>query len=295
MKKEHLFILLLVLYTTSYAQNNPNPLIGHYYLCSEEGYSEFYFTDSLMRYLPPSLSYGMTYVYKVISDNEILNTEVKDTTEFEILSNNKIILKSKENTEFYYCDTLTRFQNKILNYQDYDCSMKISDYKFSQILWHEFEGRRLKYGQSCLPTFLSNFQEDTLESYDLGELITPEKKSNDNINISSKYFKVLNFETQFIGTLSNSSNERILNKITYNNNETEALIEIDEFYYCYEEYSFHAIKLQDKKLYLRGHFPTGKMAKCFNKCQMKHYILLEVDGKIKFDEVFMNRKPVDIN
>jgi len=37
-----------------------------------------------------------------------------------------------------------------------------------------------------------------------------------------------------------------------------------------------------------------KMAKCFEKCHLRHYILLEIDGKMDFNEIFMNRRPVKI-
>ncbi len=300
MKNFFLILFVLCIFLNSYSQINTNPLIGHYYYCTDEGYQEIFFADSVFRYLNPGMS--NSFAYKILSDYEFVNLGIKDTLEYFILSKDEIIVKSKDDAEFYFKDTYTRFNKKIPNYLDHNCEMKISSRVYNQMLWQQYYIREYVYGQSCKPDFLNSFYEDIL---DIKDLIFPtfdafsfnEKSSYQQISSNKetqKNLEIMQYKTQLITTKNSPIAEKTFRKISYNKSYTEAILEIDEFGYCYEYYNFITLKTMNNALQLVGQFPNEKEAKCLEKCHLRHFILLEVDGKIEFNEIFMNRTAVKI-
>jgi len=226
MKKFCFFLLYSLTLVICKAQKTSNPLVGHYYSCSNEGYGEFLITDSVTRYIS-EMSMMMNLPYEIINEKELVRLG-DDTIEYTILSDDQIFLKK----DHYWEDTLTRFKEDIPNIFDYNCEMRISSRAFDDILWLQYESRKRLLGRGCLPIDLSFFWTDSVGTYGSDSLLTDIFSSE--VERLPKT-KILQYGTRVLSEEDASFQKLNLHNITYDFNKTQALIEIDDYNYCYEE------------------------------------------------------------
>jgi hypothetical protein len=282
-----IFILNLTL--ISCKSDNYELIKGQWYFCSDEGYSEILFTDSLIQLLHEDV-FLLPLQYKLNNNRIVIINEDKeenDTLWFDLLSADRLIINI-----FNRYDTLTRLNEKVLTYYDYDCNFQMNQVQFDEFIRGEFKLRRLRNHNNCVPEFVQKLEnrlilpDSEFEDLDdfFNDIIDP--KTIDEIFIHSA-----NVDYQIIRkNIEHLSSPKMVD-LKYSSDSTKLLIIIDDFDFCYKYY-IERIKFRyDNKLEI---WFNDSNSQCEDKCHIRFYFYIPLEyenmkiEKIIYRDIILN-------